>query len=45
MEAGDLLTQQATAMDQAMSFSGPFLEMTALVPPVRVVDEPASQQR
>jgi hypothetical protein len=28
-EAGDLLTQQATAMDQALSFSSPFLDMTA----------------
>jgi ferritin-like metal-binding protein YciE len=28
-EAGNLLTQQATAMDQALSFTGPFLEMTA----------------
>jgi uncharacterized protein YukE len=25
-EAGDLLTQQATAMDQALSFSSPFLD-------------------
>ena len=25
--AGDLLTQQATAMDQSLSFAGPFLEM------------------
>ena len=28
-EAGELLTQQAAAMDQAMSFSSPFLDMTA----------------
>jgi hypothetical protein len=28
-EAGDLLIQQATAMDQALSFSSPFLDMTA----------------
>jgi hypothetical protein len=28
-EAGDLLTQQAAAMDQALSFSSPFLDMTA----------------
>jgi hypothetical protein len=28
-EAGDLLTQQATAMDQALSFSWPFLDITA----------------
>jgi hypothetical protein len=28
-EAGDLLTQQATAMDQALSFSWPFLNITA----------------
>ena len=28
-EAGELLTQQATAMDQALSFSSPFLDMTA----------------
>jgi hypothetical protein len=27
-EAGDLLTQQAIAMDQALSFSWPFLEVT-----------------
>ena len=27
--AGSLLTQQATAMDQALSFSGPFLDFTA----------------
>jgi hypothetical protein len=27
-QAGDLLTQQAAAMDQAVSFSGPFLDMT-----------------
>jgi len=27
-EAGDLLTRQATAMDQALSFSGPFLDIT-----------------
>ena len=26
-EAGDLLTQQAAAMDQALSFTGPFFEM------------------
>jgi hypothetical protein len=28
-EAGDLLTQQAAAMDQALSFAGPFLVITA----------------
>jgi uncharacterized protein YukE len=28
-EAGELLTQQAAAMDQALSFSSPFLDMTA----------------
>ena len=28
-EAGDLLTQQATAMDQALSFTRPFLDITA----------------
>ena len=28
-EAGDWLTRQATAMDQALSFTGPFLEVTA----------------
>jgi hypothetical protein len=28
-EAGELLTQQATAMDQALSFSGPFFDLTA----------------
>ena len=28
-EAGNLLTQQATAMDQALSFSGPFFDVTA----------------
>jgi hypothetical protein len=28
-EVGDLLTQQATAMDEALIFSGPFLDMTA----------------
>ena len=28
-EAGELLTQQATAMDQALSFTSPFLETTA----------------
>jgi hypothetical protein len=28
-EAGDLLTQQASAMDQALSFAGPFLVTTA----------------
>ena len=28
-EAGDLLTRQATAMDQALSFTSPFLEITA----------------
>ena len=28
-EAGDLLTQQAAAVDQALSFAGPFFEMTA----------------
>ena len=27
-EAGELLTQQATAMNQALSFSDPFIEMT-----------------
>jgi hypothetical protein len=27
-EAGDLLTRQATAMDQALSFTSPFLEIT-----------------
>jgi hypothetical protein len=27
-EAGELLTQQAAAMDQALSFSSPFLDMT-----------------
>jgi hypothetical protein len=27
-EAGDLLTQQATAMNEALSFSDPFIEMT-----------------
>ena len=27
-EAGDWLTRQATAMDQALSFTGPFLEIT-----------------
>ena len=32
-EAGDLLTKQATAMDQAPSFSWPFLEFTA--PPTK----------
>jgi uncharacterized protein with von Willebrand factor type A (vWA) domain len=26
--AGDLLTQQATAMDQSLSFADPFMEMT-----------------
>ena len=44
-EAGELLTQQAAASDQALSFSSPFLDMTGLVPSVRVVDEPTSQQR
>ena len=44
-EAGELLTQQAAALDQALSFSSPFLDMTGLVPSVRVVDEPTSQQR
>jgi hypothetical protein len=28
-EAGDLLTRQATAMDQALSFTDPFLDITA----------------
>jgi uncharacterized protein YukE len=28
-EAGELLTQQAAAMDQALSISSPFLDMTA----------------
>ena len=28
-EAGELLTQQASAMDQALSFSGPFFDITA----------------
>ena len=28
-EAGDLLIRQAAAMDQALSFTGPFLDMTA----------------
>jgi hypothetical protein len=28
-EAGNLLTQQATAMDQALSFTSPFLGLTA----------------
>jgi hypothetical protein len=28
-EAGELLTQQAAALDQALSFSSPFLDMTA----------------
>jgi hypothetical protein len=28
-EAGNWLTQQATAMDQALSFTSPFLEITA----------------
>jgi hypothetical protein len=28
-QAGDLLIQQAAAMDQALSLTGPFLEMTA----------------
>jgi hypothetical protein len=28
-EAGNLLTQQATAMDQALSFTSPFFDMTA----------------
>ena len=28
-EAGNLLTQQATAMDQALSFTRPFLDLTA----------------
>jgi hypothetical protein len=28
-EAGDLLIRQAAAMDQALSFTGPFLEFTA----------------
>ena len=28
-QAGELLTQQAAAMDQALSFSSPFLDMTA----------------
>jgi hypothetical protein len=28
-EAGDLLTRQAAAMDQALSFTSPFLETTA----------------
>ena len=28
-EAGELLVGQATAMDQALSFSGPFLDITA----------------
>jgi hypothetical protein len=28
-EAGDWLTRQAIAMDQALSFTGPFLEFTA----------------
>ena len=28
-EAGDLLTRQATAMDQALSFTGPFLDIPA----------------
>lgn len=32
-EAGNLLTQQATAMDQALSFTSPMLEVTA--PPKR----------
>jgi hypothetical protein len=27
-QAGELLTQQANAMDQAMNFSGPFLDIT-----------------
>jgi hypothetical protein len=27
--AGDLMTQQATAIDQALSFSSPFLDVTA----------------
>jgi hypothetical protein len=30
-EAGDLLTQQAAAMDKALSFTGPFFEM--ITPP------------
>ena len=28
-QAGDLMTQQAAAIDQALSFSSPFLDMTA----------------
>ena len=28
-EAGNLLTRQATAMDEALSFTGPFLDFTA----------------
>lgn len=28
-EAGDLLTRQATAMDEALSFTSPFLDVTA----------------
>jgi hypothetical protein len=28
-KAGDLLTQQATAMDQALSYTGPFFDFTA----------------
>jgi hypothetical protein len=32
-EAGELLTQQATAMDQALSFSSPILEITG--PPTK----------
>jgi hypothetical protein len=28
-QAGELLTQQARAMDDALSFSGPFLDLTA----------------
>jgi hypothetical protein len=34
-EAGDLLTRQATAMDQALSFTSPFLEITAPPPSKR----------
>jgi hypothetical protein len=30
-ESGELLIQQATAMDQALSFSSPFLDMTTAV--------------
>ena len=43
-EAGELLIQQAAAMDQGLSLSSPFLEVTAPVPPAQVVDEPTSQQ-